>query len=359
MASQSVLIGAGASTAALVVAGAAALYWSPPSFLRPALPPPASAQSSPSPAPSPTPSPAPVVAAAETAPKAAAAPAPPKPAFDVVNVEPTGESVIAGRAAPNAKVELRDSGKVVAEATTDASGQFVMIPPTLAPGEHSLMLAAPASGGLTSNAVAVSVAEPAVKSPAPPPVASAPIASASISTGEAGSRVAVKSVEASPGGRLVATGAAAPNATVRLYLSGAYIGDATTNADGRWSMTIAHGMTQGAYKVRADEIDPANAAVVARAEAPFAYPAASADTPAPAAAPVVAIAAGSRADLVIDSVQTHHVEPGHTLWGISQRFYGDGSRYELIFAANSDQIKNPNLIYPGQMFVVPKRDPKP
>ena len=45
-----------------------------------------------------------------------------------MTVDPTGEAVVAGRAAPNAKVELRDAGKTVAEATTDAQGQFVIIP---------------------------------------------------------------------------------------------------------------------------------------------------------------------------------------------------------------------------------------
>ena len=69
-----------------------------------------------------------------------APPAPDKPAFDVVSVEPTGEAVVAGRAAPNAKVELKDAGKTVAEATANAEGQFVMIPPPLPPGEHSLAL---------------------------------------------------------------------------------------------------------------------------------------------------------------------------------------------------------------------------
>ena len=63
--------------------------------------------------------------------------------------------------------------------------------------------------------------------------------------------------------------------------------------------------------------------------------------------------------MVIDSVQTAHVEPGNTLWGLSQTFYGDGARYQMIFAANTGQIRNPNLIYPGQTFVVPKDAPKP
>ena len=42
--------------------------------------------------------------------------------------------------------------------------------------------------------------------------------------------------------------------------------------DGHWSLTILHGMTPGPYAVRADEINPADASVIARAEAPFDYP---------------------------------------------------------------------------------------
>ena len=164
---------------------------------------------------------------------------------------------------------------------------------------------------------------------------------------------------------MVARGAASPNATVRLYLSGAFVGDAKTSADGRWSLTIRHGMTPGAYAVRADEINPADASVIARAEAPFEFPAAPQATAAPPASAVASAddrsppPAASPADVVVDSVQTHHVEKGHTLWGISQKYYGDGARYELIFAANANQIRDPHWIYPGQMFVVPKPQPKP
>ena len=86
----------------------------------------------------------------------------------MVNVDPSGEAVIAGRAAPNAKVELRDGGKTVAEATADASGQFVIIPPALAPGDHSLSLAASDDKAEpeTSKTVAVSVPAPEAKTAA-------------------------------------------------------------------------------------------------------------------------------------------------------------------------------------------------
>ena len=301
---------------------------------------------------------------------AATAPVPAavKPAFDVVNVEPTGEAVVAGRAAPNAKVELRDAGKIVAEATTDSAGQFVIIPPVLAPGGHSLTLATGSgkSPAETSNTIPVAVPEPppkeAVAAVPPAKLAETPPAPIAAGSATASAKVAVQSVEASAGGRLVAKGAADPNATVRLYLSGAFVGDAKTSADGRWSLTIEHGMTPGAYEVRADQINPATAAVVARAEAPFDFPAAPQAAPASVVASAddkTAAPAGSPADVVIDSIQTHHVERGHTLWGISQKYYGDGSRYQLIFAANTNQIHDPHWIYPGQVFVVPKPEPKP
>ena len=43
----------------------------------------------------------------------------------------------------------------------------------------------------------------------------------------------------------------------------------------------------------------------------------------------------------------------NSLWRISRRVYGAGLRYSVIYQANRDRIRDPNLIYPGQIFVVP------
>lgn len=48
------------------------------------------------------------------------------------------------------------------------------------------------------------------------------------------------------------------------------------------------------------------------------------------------------------------IQPGNNLWRIASRVYGDGLRYTDIFQANADQIRNPDLIYPGQVFGLPK-----
>jgi nucleoid-associated protein YgaU len=57
--------------------------------------------------------------------------------------------------------------------------------------------------------------------------------------------------------------------------------------------------------------------------------------------------------VVIPDVTTAIVARGDNLWRISQRIYGHGTRYTVIYGANQRQIRNPHRIYPGQVFVVP------
>lgn len=53
------------------------------------------------------------------------------------------------------------------------------------------------------------------------------------------------------------------------------------------------------------------------------------------------------------STRTYTVKKGDTLWGIAKKYYGKGSQYTKIYNANKDKIKNPNLIYPGQVIKIP------
>jgi hypothetical protein len=51
--------------------------------------------------------------------------------------------------------------------------------------------------------------------------------------------------------------------------------------------------------------------------------------------------------------KTYTVQQGDCLWNIAKKFYGNGSKYTVIYNANKDKIKNPNLIYKGQVLVIP------
>lgn len=52
--------------------------------------------------------------------------------------------------------------------------------------------------------------------------------------------------------------------------------------------------------------------------------------------------------------EMYTVVKGDCLWNIAKKFYGSGNQYSRIYNANRDKIKNPNLIYPGQVFIIPK-----
>ncbi|HWY83849.1 MAG TPA: Ig-like domain-containing protein [Roseiarcus sp.] len=375
MPSQRTLVWVGAAALALVIAGAGAVVWTHPDFLKqnPAdIPVVARAPAESKPPIVPAAPPVPATPRAASVPASGDKTSTPGPAFDVVNVDPSGEAVIAGRAAPNAKVELHDGGKTIAEATADAAGQFVIIPPALAPGDHSLSLAAgdDKAQQAISSTVAVSVpaqeAKVAAAAPANPNGrAPSALGMRTLATPSSvnGSRVAIQSVEAYAVGGLVAKGSAEPNATVRLYLNQADLAEAKTQSDGRWSLTIQRGMSPGVYVMRADEIGHGDASVVASANTPFDYPEAAAPTsptaPIPASTSAEQSSAPSPADPVVGSIQTKRVVTGHTLWALSQSYYGDPTRYPAIVEANRAQIHNPNVIFPGQVFVVPKSDAKP
>lgn len=98
----------------------------------------------------------------------------------------------------------------------------------------------------------------------------------------------------------------------------------------------------------AAEPETVTAEATAPAEVALADPAAAPQAPAaPQADPAAATPAAAPAPVTVT------VQPGFTLWGIAQERYGDGVMFVQVFEANRDKIKNPDLIYPGQVFSVP------
>jgi LysM repeat protein len=62
----------------------------------------------------------------------------------------------------------------------------------------------------------------------------------------------------------------------------------------------------------------------------------------------------AQAEPAVSTSDTYTVVKGDCLWNIAKSFYGKGSEYTKIYNANKDIIKNPSLIYPGQVLTIPK-----
>jgi len=303
------------------------------------------------------------------------------PAFDIARIEPTGEAVIAGRATPGATVELLRNGEFHDRAVADQAGQFVMVPPTLPSGTYDLTLHSKQPDGkqATSKQSVAVVLEPrptdrpvvALMTPGKPTVVLSQPDAPKLMAGA----VVVEAVEIEPGGKFHASGRARPGAAVRLYLNDSLVASVTASADGRFAVTINEGVTPGSYRVRVDEVETNSGAVRARAEVPFSVPstvvtgsvaaqAAASKRPDIAAAQRPQLAAtgatvlpdgGLPSTAVVPKIVTTTVSRGDSLWRLSRLTYGAGTRYAVIYKANREQIRNPNLIHPGQIFVLPAR----
>lgn len=325
--------------------------------------------------------------ASALAPSPAAKAASNVPSFDVARIEPSGDAVIAGRAAPGATVELLRDGKPYAHVVADQFGEFVMVPPRLPPGNYALTLRATQPNGKQASStetVAVAIAPSlqngqsapqkpvvALMSPDKPAVVLSQPAPANALRG----KVAVESVDTAPGGKLLVRGRAPPGAEVRLYLNNSFIASAKAAADGHLAFTINSGVKPGNYRVRLDEVASNSGAVKSRAEVPFDVPEAALTTASiaaraasrpqtPSAAPQPEVAtAGTTSNqtspsaVIVPSIATTTVVGGDSLWRISRATYGEGARYAVIYNANRKQIRDPNLIYPGQIFVLPAKTP--
>ncbi len=151
-------------------------------------------------------------------------------------------------------------------------------------------------------------------------------------------------------GDVVATGRGGNENEVRVYVDNRLATTSMVQTDGNWRAELDD-VREGIHTLRIDEVDQLGN-VQARVESPFKREILAHDTLVSLnqAQPLAQPLAHPRLTRVT-------IQPGHTLWAIARNAYGQGVKYVQIYEANLDQIKDPNLIYPGQVFDVP--DPTP
>jgi nucleoid-associated protein YgaU len=336
--------------------------------------------------------------------------------FDVVRVEPNGSTLIAGKAPANTDVSILVDGKTLGTAKAGSDGKFASfldLPPegharvlTLArldadevikaqgtqrvilapqravqpktpvaeapitdaalPTEEevsslpSMQAAAPAQPDTAASSdtpdVAPASAEVASLSPdttpAVPIASDLPGAPTVLLADDKGLRVlqpgghapevmdevALDAISYDDAGEVQLTGRAPAEGFVRVYVDNRPIATVPVGSDGGWQSPLP-AVLAGDYPLRLDQIG-ADGSVTSRLETPFRKETTAALEGAPRDA---------------SGAITATVVPGSTLWGIALGKYGHGIEYVRVFEANRDKIRNPDLIYPGQVFDLPEQ----
>lgn len=272
-------------------------------------------------------------------------PATPPPSFDIVRIDPAGTAVIAGRGMPGWNLRILGNGESIAETPIDTGGEWVVIITDETPlpvGALELTLEMESeSGDVIVSEQSVLVSIPPSRDEIPLVVISQPGEPSEVRQGPMSGvsmgPLSLETVDYDDSGAVIFAGRATPGSRVRVFANGAIVGQTATDVNGRWSLRAAESLAPGVYDLQIDMLS-----VDGEVEAVIALP---------------------FERMAPEEIQLGEgrviVQPGNSLWRIARRLYGEGMRYTVIYQANRDQIRDPDLIYPGQVFSTPSQGDQP
>ncbi|WP_282021841.1 LysM peptidoglycan-binding domain-containing protein [Ruegeria faecimaris] len=316
------------------------------------------------------------------------------PALDQIFVEPDGNAVLSGNAEPGAKVRVLLDGEAVHSFTVDDSGQFaefVSIPFSTAARGLTLETDGVDQPVRSDDYLIAALPEPE------PEVASVDTAETTLADESAGGdeteagqvaqtgdtfseetadstqgqqvailrsgedgvelvqpatpqstepdQVALDTIGYSDTGEVELTGRVADGSAVRVYLDNQLVADMQPTDDGKWRSEI-EGIDPGVYTLRVDEV-ASDGTVKSRLETPFKREPLEVLS-------VAEVDDGPAPSQETPAIRSVTVQKGDTLWAISRERFGDGVLYVNLFEANRGAIRDPDLIYPGQVFTIPE-----
>ena len=150
-------------------------------------------------------------------------------------------------------------------------------------------------------------------------------------------------------GEVLLSGRGVVDQHIRIYVDNKPVKTRSIEADGTWSMDLQE-IDAGVYILRIDQLD-SDGVVTSRTETPFQKETNQ------VAKQMAALANNEVADSTPQigiGLSTVIIQPGYTLWAVARKTYGFGIQYVRIYHANKDQIRDPDLIYPGQIFKLPE-----
>ncbi|MEM6414422.1 MAG: LysM peptidoglycan-binding domain-containing protein [Pseudomonadota bacterium] len=259
------------------------------------------------------------------------------PSFDIVRIDRTGDAVIAGRAAPSAEVSVFANDEPLATQRAGSDGDWAIVTETpLDAGTVELTLEMKTTDGLvvrSEETVVIYVPERPTDKPLilrTTPGGATEILQDTRDPDPALGPLSLTTIDYEDSGSVIFSGRAEPGRAVILSANGQPVGRTVADQAGQWTLSAT--MTPGRYTLRVTQLDEEG------------RPKYVIELPFERAAP---------GDIELREGRVV-VQPGNSLWRIARRVYGSGFQYTVIYEANADQIRDPDLIYPGQIFDLPE-----
>ncbi len=281
------------------------------------------------------------------------------PEVDIIRVKPSGEFLIAGSAKPKSKINLNNNGKILLSTDVDEKGNWVLVSEKpFKDGDQMLIIDQVNHDGTKISSKEVIVTKISKNKNLKPIVFALPnedggilkviqkskmkiekVASGKTSLSISDSK---KGVSSGSGfkvlgiffdeiGRVSITGIANYGNAIEILINGKKEKPYLLNSNKEWTIKSKQNLTFGQHLLTANLLD-VNGSLLKKITFPFLR----AEIP----------KGVSAEDYVI-------IKPGDMLWTISYRVYGNPWKYVEIFDENKDQISNPDLIFPGQIFTLP------
>ena len=303
--------------------------------------------------------------------------------LDIVRVEKDGAVLVAGRYNPETIINLNLNNRVIGSTTANVNGEWVLeSTENLEPGSHLLQISARADENseviLDDEIITVHIPEnnaeevlvvinstdnPSrivqIPSPEEPDIEQEEVEEVTEAVEEVVKPeiLAIRAVE-TEGNTVFIAGEGYAGDQIFVYIGGDLVGSTRPNSQNRWLLEVQRNIPNGRHEIRAQILDEVTKEVKASVSVVFEKVPESVIL-----RPLVAVkgttgsgAPGTTSETLVAALPNVIIRKGDNLWTISRKLYGRGIRYTTIYQANKSQIDDPDLIFPGQVFLTPERD---
>ncbi|MDC3091007.1 LysM peptidoglycan-binding domain-containing protein [Rickettsiales bacterium] len=254
--------------------------------------------------------------------------------FDIVRITKYGDAVIAGRSKPNKVINLFDGNEKLANIISDANGEWVWTSESpLGSGIKKLFLRSKENGLVikSEQTIIIFLDENSKKEPVVFKTTMNGTDNSSIlNLEEIENNISLDLVEYFPSGKVLVSGRSKENSQLSFFFDDELVGKTIVDSRGVWKFEYDEKIKYGKINLRIDLISNNNQI--------------SLSTP---------IFMENMAKMINNSENQIVVQPGNSLWRIARKTLGGGIFYSEIYKRNAIKIKNPDMIFPGQVFDLP------